>query len=323
MNTGANVANIIDQNNRQLHKSQLERIDELAGGDKEKKDRLFAAACALMKCSAELVPGSETYNDMLAFETLGASDEFAAERALLTMQTAYVSVYAGGMNQQAELPLFDYSSRDYVSDLTLRLDNTYAVTNRATGLVMTVGGEVQAIAGTGLCTTGVGCLYGVGLTASGLDTAYTGSNAIITGSLSTHTAGARLLESFGVPKEYSELVYGMVQLGGAARASRTASGLFDDRLSSSRITGIGESATNGTVAELTISANPATGNPAAIARGFGSLNTRQSIVLEQLNKYGSQTVTSKAFGNQDLAALSAATGDEFAMFTTGGRRLII
>lgn len=47
------------------------------------------------------------------------------------------------------------------------------------------------------------------------------------------------------------------------------------------------------------------------------------MILEQLNGYGSQTITSKAFGNQDLAALSAATGDEFAMFTTGGRRLII
>ncbi|EIX6435701.1 hypothetical protein MKU92_004735 [Salmonella enterica] len=46
-------------------------------------------------------------------------------------------------------------------------------------------------------------------------------------------------------------------------------------------------------------------------------------MLDQLNGFGSQTITSKAFGNQDLAALSAATGDEFAMFTTGGRRLII
>ncbi|AWH88634.1 DUF637 domain-containing protein [Limnobaculum parvum] len=233
-NTGANVANIIDQNNRQLHKSQLERIDELAGGDKEKKDRLFAAACALEKCSAEFEVGSQSYNDMLAFETLGASDEFAAERALLAMQTAYVPVYAGGMNQQAELPLFDYSSRDYVSDLTLRLDNTYAVTNRATGLVMTVGGEVQAIAGTGLCTTGVGCLYGVGLTASGLDTAYTGSNAVITGSLSTHTAGAQLLESFGVPREYSEIVYSLMQISGAAGASRYAGGLIDNAVPVSR-----------------------------------------------------------------------------------------
>jgi hypothetical protein len=31
----------------------------------------------------------------------------------------------------------------------------------------------------------------------------------------------------------------------------------------------------------------------------------------------------KNFGQGDLSALTAATGDEFAMFTTGGRRLVI
>jgi len=45
--------------------------------------------------------------------------------------------------------------------------------------------------------------------------------------------------------------------------------------------------------------------------------------LEQLPEVGARTVVSKAFGQRDLAALTAATGDEFAMFTTGGRRLII
>ncbi|UXY14518.1 hypothetical protein N8I74_14495 [Chitiniphilus purpureus] len=34
---------------------------------------------------------------------------------------------------------------------------------------------------------------------------------------------------------------------------------------------------------LTIAANPANGNPAAIARGIGTLNTRQTTVLEQLS----------------------------------------
>jgi hypothetical protein len=73
---------------------------------------------------------------------------------------------------------------------------------------------------------------------------------------------------------------------------------------------------------LTIAANPATGNPAAIARGLGQLNTRQTAVLEQLPEYGSSTITQKSFGQRDIAALTAETGNEFAMFTTGGRRLI-
>ena len=45
-------------------------------------------------------------------------------------------------------------------------------------------------------------------------------------------------------------------------------------------------------------------------------------MLEQLPEFGSNTIVHKSFGQKDLAALTAATGDEFAMFTTGGRRLI-
>ncbi|MFC5743198.1 hypothetical protein, partial [Dyella tabacisoli] len=74
--------------------------------------------------------------------------------------------------------------------------------------------------------------------------------------------------------------------------------------------------------ELTIAANGANGNPAAISRGLGELNSRQAAVLEQLPEFGSNTIVGKSFGQNDLAALTATTGDEFAMFSTGGRRLI-
>jgi RHS repeat-associated protein len=73
---------------------------------------------------------------------------------------------------------------------------------------------------------------------------------------------------------------------------------------------------------VTIASNGATGNPAAIARGLGTLNTRQATVLDQLPGSGYSTIVSKAFGQRDLAALTAYTGDEFAMFSTGGRRLV-
>ncbi|MEQ1569033.1 MAG: hypothetical protein ABMA64_25575, partial [Myxococcota bacterium] len=71
-------------------------------------------------------------------------------------------------------------------------------------------------------------------------------------------------------------------------------------------------------------ASPTTGNPRAIVRGFGDLSNRQDAVLDDLGGFGSQTITGKsAFGLKDMAALTAATGDEFAMLTTGGRRLIV
>lgn len=45
-------------------------------------------------------------------------------------------------------------------------------------------------------------------------------------------------------------------------------------------------------------------------------------MLGQLPEYGSSTIVPKSFGQGDIAALTAQTGDEFAMFSTGGRRLV-
>ena len=74
---------------------------------------------------------------------------------------------------------------------------------------------------------------------------------------------------------------------------------------------------------LRISSSPTRGNPLAIIRGYGELNRRQSAVLEQLPEFGSRAIVGNNFGQRDLVALTAATGDEFAMFSVGGRRLII
>lgn len=74
---------------------------------------------------------------------------------------------------------------------------------------------------------------------------------------------------------------------------------------------------------LTIAASSASGNPAAIVRGFGSLNSRQAAVLDMLPEFGSRALVNKKFGQRDLAALTAETGEEFAMFSSGGRRLVI
>ncbi|WP_395689816.1 LysM peptidoglycan-binding domain-containing protein [Caenimonas koreensis] len=62
----------------------------------------------------------------------------------------------------------------------------------------------------------------------------------------------------------------------------------------------------------------------AIAAGVEQLSSRQATVLAQLEGNGARAVIPKrGFGQNDLAALSAATGDEFAMFTAGGRRLVV
>lgn len=66
------------------------------------------------------------------------------------------------------------------------------------------------------------------------------------------------------------------------------------------------------------------GNPNAIVIYNISLNNRQQNLLNSLPGYNSRvTVPKKSVNMADLSALTAKTGDEFAMFTRGSERLII
>ncbi|MCM1023263.1 MAG: phage head morphogenesis protein [Prevotella sp.] len=66
------------------------------------------------------------------------------------------------------------------------------------------------------------------------------------------------------------------------------------------------------------------GNPNAILTFDAPLNSRQQKLLEQLSEFDSKIIVPKKSVNMaDLSALTAKTGDEFAMFTKGGERLII
>lgn len=66
------------------------------------------------------------------------------------------------------------------------------------------------------------------------------------------------------------------------------------------------------------------GNPSGIAIIGKELNNRQKMILDRLPKFSSRTVVAKkVVSMRDLAALTAYTGDEYAMFTKGGQRLLI
>ena len=66
------------------------------------------------------------------------------------------------------------------------------------------------------------------------------------------------------------------------------------------------------------------GNPNAILHFDVSLTNRQQIILDALPSYNSRTTVQKDSVNmQDLAALTAKTGDEFALFTRKGERLVV
>lgn len=70
--------------------------------------------------------------------------------------------------------------------------------------------------------------------------------------------------------------------------------------------------------------NTAKGNPNAILQFDRPLNNRQNRLLSGLTGYDSRLVVRKKDVNmKDLSALTAITGDEFALFTKGNERLII
>lgn len=70
--------------------------------------------------------------------------------------------------------------------------------------------------------------------------------------------------------------------------------------------------------------NTGKGNPNAILTFGIELNNRQKRLIEKLTNFDSRiTVPKKSVSMNDLSALTAYTGDEFALFTKGNERLII
>lgn len=70
--------------------------------------------------------------------------------------------------------------------------------------------------------------------------------------------------------------------------------------------------------------NTAKGNPNAILQVGRPLNNRQQRILDNLYEYDSRMIIEKkAVNMRDLSALTAITGDEFALFTKGTKRLVI
>ena len=70
--------------------------------------------------------------------------------------------------------------------------------------------------------------------------------------------------------------------------------------------------------------NTAKGNPNGILQYARPLSNRQSALLEQVPTFDSRaTVRKRDVNLRDLSALTAETGDEFALFTKGSERLVI
>lgn len=85
-----------------------------------------------------------------------------------------------------------------------------------------------------------------------------------------------------------------------------------------------EGGENATIEKPIEQRNTGKGNPNAIIHFSRPLNQRQEKLLQSLKAYNSRlTVRKKEVNMKDLAALTAHTGVEYAMFTRKGERLII
>lgn len=70
--------------------------------------------------------------------------------------------------------------------------------------------------------------------------------------------------------------------------------------------------------------NTGKGNPNAMLHYDRPLNNRQQRLMDRLPEFDSRTtVPRKAVNLRDLSALTAKTGDEFALFTRKGARMVL
>jgi len=70
--------------------------------------------------------------------------------------------------------------------------------------------------------------------------------------------------------------------------------------------------------------NTSKGNPNAMTHFDRPLNNRQQRLMDQLPSYDSRATVRKQDVNlRDISALTAKTGDEFALFTRRGERMVV
>ncbi|EOG5457238.1 hemagglutinin repeat-containing protein [Cronobacter turicensis] len=214
--SGANAARVEVENNALANHTEKTVIDRLAKEGVATKQQLDAAACALLKCSAEFAEGTAEKAYYENLEKTGSQPEYAALREQLANEKFVVSYKdpLTGENVTISTALFKYTNINAILDGATYANGEYQLTTRGAGLLQAAGGAAEIIGGGVGCAGVVTCAAGAILATSGFDNLQAGSDALASGR-PTKTVGAELLETLGVPTEYSEVVYAGVGLGGA------------------------------------------------------------------------------------------------------------
>lgn len=329
--SGAGMALNVDANNRLLHQPEKERIRYLAEGDPEKEKRLVAAACALIHCSAEYVPGSPAWLQMWAIENQGLQPEYAAERELLKNQMR--------IGVLGPTPMFVYTRSDGEIDENALFNNTYKLTNRLGGLVQVGTGAVTmglgVVGGLGGCaaSSGIGCVGSVAIGGSmvawGVDQGRAGGATLINGDPEPTWGGAALANLFGMSPQTGELLYGLAGFTVATAGSalprfgpvvrltveapvtgETAGSIRNVNPGYTKsATGRSENCVNCSIAtDATLSGNPATALPSN-----GPVSIR---ILEQY--YGSRFSSATTVSSIEQQILNAGNGARGIVFGSRG-----
>ncbi|MCD5977724.1 DUF637 domain-containing protein [Pseudomonas sp. CDFA 611] len=151
VNTASRVAQIADQYNRQLHHNESAALSKLIEENPANADRLKAAACALVKCSASVPVGGDGYDVVLKMETQGAG-------------------YTAELNQLKATGVFgEYSRWDKANDALLK--NEEAIKRSGNAGVAIAGAAAAASGYAGAVITAPACITIIGCTVPALSLA--------------------------------------------------------------------------------------------------------------------------------------------------------
>ncbi|MES9876893.1 MAG: hemagglutinin repeat-containing protein [Candidatus Sedimenticola sp. 1PA] len=207
---GALITGTADKFNRQLHPTEIATIKKLADGDKEKENRLFAAGCALVRCSEQYPDDHPDKQYWVNLQQQGQS--YVQEQDLLLAdQTTY-----GFFEKES----FNYSFVDKTNDFLSR--NREPVVRTGGALQMVFGGA-EAVVGAALiptCETVIGCIASGFLMVNGSDNASAGAKTLLSGE-QYDTLLNQALQGSGLNPQEAALAELVLSLGGGSVATLT------------------------------------------------------------------------------------------------------
>ncbi|MDR4467886.1 MAG: FG-GAP-like repeat-containing protein [Nitrospira sp.] len=188
-----------------------------------------------------------------------------------------------------------------------------------------IGGAVGGAAAFATTAAGTAAIGAVGRVAQRV--APTLSRGAVSAARGVGNVASTVARAPGVRQALSATSRGLQAIEGASArlGTRAALSIFDE--GSRGAQAVARLAQTGNVADTfgasSRSRTVSAGSPGEVYYG-GELNARQTRLLDQLPAEGAVAIVPKnAASLRDVAALTASTGDEFAVLTTGGRRMII